>query len=97
MLVVLSNAVKVESVPLKSIFCRAAVHRADVLPDLATELATSAGLADSPLPRTMRALHASALSGALTALVLDWADGRLPVSRAELGGYATRLVLAGLG
>lgn len=72
-------------------------HRADVLPDLLTELATSAGLADPPLPRTMRALHASALSGALTALVLDWADGRLPVSRAELGGYATRLVLAGLG
>lgn len=70
-------------------------HRADVLPALLTDLASSAGVTD-PMSDTTRALHASALSGALTALVLDWADGRLPVNRADLGAYATRLVLAGL-
>lgn len=72
-------------------------HRADVLPGLLTELASSAGVTDPGASPAVRAMSASALSGALTALVLDWADGRLPVSRAELGGYATRLVLAGLG
>ncbi|WP_085126949.1 TetR/AcrR family transcriptional regulator [Mycolicibacter engbaekii] len=73
-----------------------AAHRADVLPGLLTELAGSAGVTDPPGSPTSRAMHASALSGALTALVLDWADGRLRASRAELVAYATTLVLAGL-
>lgn len=72
-------------------------HRSGVLPEVLTELATSAGVTEPQLPRALRAMHASALSGALTALVLDWADGRLAVSRADLATYATRLVLAGLG
>ncbi|MEB3020432.1 TetR/AcrR family transcriptional regulator [[Mycobacterium] crassicus] len=72
-------------------------HRADVLPGLLTELAGSAGVTDPPISATVRAMHASALSGALTALVLDWADGRLHVSRADLVVFATSLVLAGLG
>ncbi|MEB3071430.1 TetR/AcrR family transcriptional regulator [[Mycobacterium] vasticus] len=72
-------------------------RRADVLPELLTELAGSAGVTDPPISSTVRAMHASALSGALTALVLDWADGRLDVSRTDLVKFATGLVLAGLG
>lgn len=68
-------------------------HRSDVLPGLLTELADSAGVSDPPLPPTVRSMSASALSGALTALVLDWADGRLRVSRADLVAFATGLVL----
>jgi hypothetical protein len=41
-------------------------------------------------------MSASALSGGLTALVLDWADGRLHVSRDELVKFATSLVRAEL-
>lgn len=74
-----------------------AEHRADVLPGLLTELAGSAGVTDPPTAPAVRAMNASALSGALTALVLDWADGRLAVSRADLVEYATGLVLAELG
>lgn len=71
-------------------------HRADMLPGFLAELADSAGVPDPSLPATARAMHASALSGALTALVLDWADGRLRASRAELVGFASGLVLSGL-
>lgn len=41
-------------------------------------------------------MTATALSGALTALVLDWSDGRLRVSRPGLVSYATHLVLTNL-
>lgn len=71
-------------------------RRADVLPNLLTELASSAGVGHPPASPAVHAMSASALSGALTALVLDWADGRLAVSRADLVTYATGL-LAGLG
>lgn len=72
-------------------------HRADMLPALLTELADSAGVTDPPAAPDLRAMNASALSGALTALVLDWADGRLHVSRAELVRFAAGLALASLG
>lgn len=70
-------------------------HRALMLPDLLAGLATGTGTPD--IPAGERAMIASGLSGALTALVLDWTDGRLSVSRSDLVGYATALVLAGLG
>lgn len=72
-------------------------RRADVLPGLLTGLVSAAGVSDPPAPPAVHAMNASALSGALAALVLDWADGRLRVGRAELVGYASALVLAGLG
>jgi hypothetical protein len=57
-------------------------------------VATAPGPQFSPVEY---ALNASALSGALSALVLDRADGRLVVSRADLVGHATNLVLDSLG
>lgn len=128
MLVVLSNVVKVESVPLNPNYpVSAAALRTAAVPGrrsapagggfeapsnardsqlwsegstpadcVASSRSNSVSGVTDPMSDTTRALHASALSGALTALVLDWADGRLPVSRVDLGAYATRLGLAGL-
>lgn len=71
-------------------------HRADVLPALLSSLIGPSGVDDSPPVTAARVMSASALSGALTALVLDWADGRLHVSRAELVRFAAGLVRTGL-
>lgn len=71
-------------------------HRADILPGLLSRLVAQSGLGGAREPSTVAALDATALSGALAALVLDWTDGRLAVGRDELVGYATNLVLSGL-
>ncbi|BBY34000.1 hypothetical protein BST33_02005 [Mycolicibacter minnesotensis] len=71
-------------------------HRADVLPGLLSSLAGPAGNGGSSSVTAIQAMSASALSGGLTALVLDWADGRLHVSRDELVKFATSLVRAEL-
>lgn len=71
-------------------------HRAEVLPGLLNMLVGPSGAGDSPSVTAARVMSASALSGALTALVLDWADGRLHVSRAELVRFAAGLVRAEL-
>ena len=71
-------------------------HRAAILPALLSTLVGASG-AGGPAPVSVaQAMSASALSGALTALVLDWADGRLHASRAELVRFATGLVRAEL-
>ncbi|OMC13557.1 hypothetical protein A5735_12110 [Mycolicibacter heraklionensis] len=67
-------------------------HRADVLPGLLGALLGSSGGGGSAEITAAQAMSASALSGALTALVLDWADGRLNVTRDELLEFATVLV-----
>lgn len=71
-------------------------HRAEVLPGLLSALVGPSGAGNSSPAAAARAMSASALSGALTALVLDWADGRLHVSRAELVAFAAGLVRAEL-
>ncbi|QZA08148.1 TetR/AcrR family transcriptional regulator [Mycolicibacter heraklionensis] len=71
-------------------------HRAEVLPGLLGSLVGPPGNGDSPPVTAARAMSASALAGALTALILDWADGRLHVSRAELVAFAAGLVRAEL-
>lgn len=71
-------------------------HRADVLPGLLGALIGSSGIGKSSPVTAAQAMSASALSGALTTLVLDWADGRLRVSRAELVKFAADLVRAEL-
>jgi len=71
-------------------------RRAEVLPGLLSALVSPSGADDSSAVTTARAMSASALSGALTALILDWADGRLHVSRAELVTFAAGLVRAAL-
>jgi AcrR family transcriptional regulator len=70
-------------------------HRADVLPGLLSSLVGPAGNGGATVT-AVQAMSASALSGGLTALVLDWADGRLHVSRDELVKFATSLVRAEL-
>lgn len=69
-------------------------RRAAVLPDFLTTLASALSPAASKAGRTELALAGSALSGALVSLVLDWTDGRLPVTEKQLADYATRLVVA---
>lgn len=70
-------------------------RRADILPGLLGRLVAQAGL-PGPRASSTAALDATALCGALAALVLDWVDGRLDVGRDELVGYATGLMLSGL-
>lgn len=72
-------------------------RRADVLPGLLTGLIDSAGVPGPPRLTAEHAMNATALSGALAALVLDWANGRLVVSRADLARHATNLVLTSFG
>lgn len=71
-------------------------RRASILPDMLAGLMTSAGMATPRLGPAERAMTASGLSGALAALVLDWTDGRLDVTRAQLVDHATKLVLSSL-
>ncbi|MGV0624433.1 TetR/AcrR family transcriptional regulator [Mycolicibacter minnesotensis] len=71
-------------------------HRAAVLPGLLSMLVGQPEGGDPAPVAAARAMSASALSGALTALILDWADGRLHVSRAELVTFAAGLVRAEL-
>lgn len=71
-------------------------RRAAVLPDLLTTLASALSPEVSTKDQAELALTASALSGALVCLVLDWADGRLPATKAQLAEFATRLVVATL-
>lgn len=69
-------------------------RRAAITPDL---LRTAAAGIDASLDDSADfAMTASALSGALVALVLDWTDGRLRVTRTQLTEHATRLVLDAL-
>ena len=71
-------------------------HRADILPGLLGSLLGPSGLGTSSPATAVQAMNASALAGALTALILDWADGRLHVNRAELVTFAAALVRAEL-
>lgn len=71
-------------------------RRAEVLPGLMGALVSPPGIDDSSAATTARAMSASAVSGALTELILDWADGRLQVSRAELVTFAAGLLRTAL-
>jgi AcrR family transcriptional regulator len=69
-------------------------RRAAFVPAMLAWLNTSRGVTRAD--RTEFAMTASGLSGALVALVLDWTDGRLEVTRSQLVDHATRLVLTNL-
>ncbi|MCV7316268.1 TetR/AcrR family transcriptional regulator [Mycolicibacillus parakoreensis] len=71
-------------------------RRAAVAPELLGALVQTGGL-DPRGPAAVHAMTASAFSGAFTALILDWSDGRLAVDRAQLVDYAATLVLSQLG
>lgn len=70
-------------------------RRAAIAPELLAALVQAGGI-DPGRPAEDDAMTASAFSGAFTALILDWSDGRLAVSRAQLVDYAASLVLAQL-
>ncbi|WP_280413841.1 TetR/AcrR family transcriptional regulator [Nocardia carnea] len=72
-------------------------HSADRLPAfLRTMLPALGDEVNALLPDSEEALiiSATALSGALVALYVDWIDGRLPVPRERLVDAATEIVLA---
>ncbi|MCP2315263.1 transcriptional regulator, TetR family [Nocardia amikacinitolerans] len=72
-------------------------RQAEVVPEhLAAAVAAVFELLDADAARpdpAELAMTASALSGALVCLVLDWADGRLAVGMPQLVDHATRLVV----
>ncbi|NNH69439.1 TetR/AcrR family transcriptional regulator [Nocardia uniformis] len=71
-----------------------AAQRAAVTPPLLATIAASLGMDDSlSTDGAEYAMSASALSGALVALMLDYTDRRLDVTAPQLVDYATRLVL----
>lgn len=72
-----------------------ATRRAAVAPAFLTSIMAAAGMTDlSPLGDAELAMSASALSGALVSLMLDYTDQRLAVTAAQVADYATRLVRA---
>ncbi|MEU2254813.1 helix-turn-helix domain-containing protein [Nocardia xishanensis] len=70
-------------------------RQSEVAPGHLTAVAAVMGLFDDEAPPDPAelAMTASALSGALVCLVLDWADGRLAVGMPQLVEHATRLVV----